>query len=323
MREGRYDGAIWLEGSPFIEESLYWLNLVIGTDVPIVGCASPDFPHGALGAGGDRHIVDAVRYLVSRIWADDDGRDRIGAVLMSAERLFTSRDVTKADARPGGYVATGGHGGIVASTGEPGEPVLSFVPARRHTYRSEVRLDLMPSEVRGVRGEGGRSVPVSVPVRDASGALLAGVMPFVSIHKHARYLAEDNSESPEREVELLARITENLERHPLAGFVVEGGAPYASAAPSADAALRRAALSGMVVVRTSRGHAEGYVSSDRVRLGIAGSNLTSVKARVLLMASMLRFGAPPPAADPDHPTDAEVNAVEEALRPYQAVFDTH
>ena len=76
-------------------------------------------------------------------------------------------------------------------------------------------------------------------------------------------------------------------------------------------------------MRVSRGNAEGFVASERVRLGIAGANLTATKARLLLMACLLRFGALPPAADPDHPTPAEVEAVQAALARFQAVFDTH
>ena len=324
LARGGYAGALWLEGSPFIEESIYWMNLLIDTDVPIVACASPDFPHGAVGAGGDRHLVDAVRYIVSRIWADEAGRDRVGTVLVSSEQVFAARDVQKADARPGGYVATGGHGGIVASTGEPGEPVLTYLPTRRHTFRSEVRLSQLPGAVRGVaRGDDDRIGTVEVAVRDDAGDLVPDAIPHVSIYKHGRFLADDATASPDREIELVARIEDNLRRRPLAGFVAEGGAPYGSTGAAADAALRRAVFSGMPVVRTSRGNAEGFVDSVRVKLGIAGSNLTAAKARMLLMACLLRFGALPPAADPDHPTPDETRAVEEALRPYQEIFSTH
>jgi hypothetical protein len=320
---GSYAGAIWLEGSPFIEETVYWLNLVVDTRRPIVACASPDFAHATLGAGGDRHVLDAVRYIESGIWADDEGVDRIGAVLLSAEQVFTARDVQKGDARPGGYVATGGHGGIVANTGEPGPPVLAALPVTRHTWRSDVRLTEMPDEVDGVAGSSDGPRRVRVRVKDESGALVPAAIPFVSFHKHARYLAEDASSSPDNEVELLARIARNLERHPLAGFVLEGGSPYGHSSPTSDAALRLATFSGMPVVRVSRGNAEGYVTKERVKLGIAGSNLTATKARILLMACLLRFGSLPPAPDPANPTADEVAAVEAALVPYQDVFDTH
>lgn len=320
---GGYAGALWLEGSPFIEETIYWLNLLIDTTKPIVACASADFPHGALGAGGDRHILDAVRYLESGIWADESGVDRIGAVLVSAEQVFTARDVQKADARPAGFIATGGHGGVVASTGEPGPPVLSFLTAKCHTHRSEVRLTALPDEAQGVAASAGGPRSVKVAVKDEAGGLRPEAIPFVSFHKHARYLAEDSSARPDHEVELLARIERNLQRHPLAGFVLEGGAPYGHSSASSDAALRLATFSGMPVVRVSRGNAEGYVTPARVKLGIAGSNLTATKARLLLMACLLRFGSLPAARDPANPTPDEVSATEAALLPYQRIFDSH
>ena len=56
---------------------------------------------------------------------------------------------------------------------------------------------------------------------------------------------------------------------------------------------------------------------------IAGRNLTSTKARLLLMACLMKFGSLPPAADPAHPTQAENNALKAAVAAYQEVFDTH
>jgi hypothetical protein len=322
LDSGGYLGAIWLEGSPFIEETSYWLNLLIDTPVPITTCASPDFPHGSLGAGGDRHIVDAVRYLRSGIWRGADGHDRVGVVLISSEQLFAAREVQKADARPGGYIATGGHGGIVGSLGEPGPPVLTYLPVWRHTHTSAVNLRRLPDEVSGVRASGNGIERVSVRVK-RDGQLTDESIPHVSFAKHARYLAETASDDPADEIALLSEITRNLERYPLAGFALEGGAPYGSAGQSMDSALRLATFSGMPVVRTSRGNAEGFVPAERVKLGIAGGNLTVTKARLLLMACLLRFGALPPAADPSRPTADETAAVERALIPYQEVFDSH
>ncbi len=91
MASDRYVGAMWLEGSPSVEETAYWLDLVIDTRQPIVGVASPEWPHGTLGASGDRNLMDAVRYITSRIWAGNDDEDRIGAVLVDAERVITAR----------------------------------------------------------------------------------------------------------------------------------------------------------------------------------------------------------------------------------------
>jgi L-asparaginase len=56
---------------------------------------------------------------------------------------------------------------------------------------------------------------------------------------------------------------------------------------------------------------------------IGGSNLTATKARLLLMACLMKFGALPPAANPDQPRAEETTAVCEKVAEYQAVFDTH
>lgn len=324
LASGAYRGGLWLEGSPFVEETTYWLNLLIDTPVPIIGCSSADFPHGVLGATGDRNLVDGVRYVCSEIWADEAGRDRIGAVLIQAEQIFAARDVQKVDARAAGYAITGGHGGIVGSMGVPGPPVITYLPVWRHTWCSEVQLSQLPREVMGVwQAPSGLVERVTISVKDGEGRLLGDAIPQVTTVKHARYQQPNDSSEPHAEVEILARIERNLAQDPLGGFVLEGSVPYGSASQSIDAALRRATFSGMPVVRVGRGNPEGFVAHERVKLGVAGANLTGTKARLLLMACLLKFGCLPPAADPDHPTKLEVQAVEEQLARYQAVFDTH
>jgi hypothetical protein len=322
LASGQYAGAIWLEGSPFVEETSYWLHLLIDTAVPIVGNASQR-AHGAASNDGDRNIIDAVDYLVSGIWADASGHDCMGVVVIQDEQIFTAREVQKADARPGGYVATGGHGGIVGTMGQPGPPALTFRPVKRHTHTSSVNLSRLPEAVEGTQYVNGRITPVAVHIKDAQGALLGSAIPKVTIVKHARYLPEDASGDAAAEVDILARIARNLREAPLAGFVAEGSAPFASMSNAVEAALKRATLSGMPVVKVGRGNAEGPVDPGRVQLAIAGSNLTATKARLLLMACLLRFGSLPPAADPIHPTAAELAAVQVKLAEYQAVFDTH
>jgi hypothetical protein len=320
---GDYAGALWLEGSPSTEDTTYWLGLVIDTTVPIVGCQAPDLPHGTIGATGDRHLVDAVRYLVSGVWKDEAGRDKVGAVVISAYQLFAARDVQKGDGRPGGFMATGGHGGIVGTTGETGTPRLTYLPVHRHTWQSEVRLSVLPASVGGVRGSGSRAEPVVVATRDAAGDLLPDAVPHLSFHKHARYARGTTSSAPDEEVALLAQLEDNLRNHPLAGFVAEGTTPHGNTTSSADTVLRRATYLGMPVVRTGRGFSQGFVAPERVRNEIAGSNLTPTKARLLLMACLLKLGALPIAADPDHPTADEQSATREAIAAYQAIFDSH
>jgi len=322
LSSGKYLGAIWLEGSPFVEETTYWLNLLIDATAPICGNSSQR-PHGAIANDGDRNIVDSVDYITSRIWADENGRDCIGAVAILDEQIFTSRDVQKSDARPGGYVATGGHGGIIGRMGRPGPPQFSFKPVKRHTHASAVNISRLPSEVQGSRVQDSKVGCVTVAIKDGAGNLLAAAIPKVTITKHARYLPEDTSGDASSEVDILARIEKNLRDSPLAGFVAEGSAPFGAMSNSVDAALKRATFSGMPVVKVGRGNAGGFVDPTRHPLAIAGSNLTATKARLLLMACLMKFGCLPPAADPTKPTAAETEATKERLAQYQEIFNTH
>ena len=65
------------------------------------------------------------------------------------------------------------------------------------------------------------------------------------------------------------------------------------------------------------------VDPTRDPLAIAGSNLTATKARLLLMACVMKFGCLPPAADAAKPTAAETEATQARLKEYQEIFDTH
>jgi hypothetical protein len=318
LATGKYAGAVWTQGSPRIEEAVYWLNLLVDTTLPICGNASQR-PHGQLSNDGDKNIVDSVEYIVSRVWADEAGRDRVGVVLVQDQQVFAARDVQKADARPGGFIATGGHGGVVGAAGHDGPPVLTYLPATRHTHRSEVNVTRLPAEVTGIGTDG----PVRVAIKDARGALLAAAIPKVTIVKDGNYATDDYDEDPAREVDLLAQIARNLAAHPLAGFVVEGLSPYGRLTSTARTrVMRRAAFSGLPVVLAGRGNAEGFVPSPGVPF-ISGRNLTATKARLLLMACLMKWGSLPAAVHPDGPTGTEVEATRRALARYQDVFDTH
>lgn len=318
-----YVGAQWLEGSPTTEESMYWLGLVIDTTVPLVG-HSAQRPHQTTSADGDRNIADGIKYLMSGIALDDAQNDTVGAVMIVDELVFAAREVTKTDARPGNYEATGGHGGIVADMGGYGPPQLTYSPAKLHTYRSEVNLSKLPDEVVGVTGSlASKTIATTrVQVKDPAGALLGTAMPQVSIAKYGRYMPTDSRTDAERDPEIMARIEFNLAEAALAGFVGEGASPYGSMNTNTDNALTVATFCGFPVVKCGRGNTGGMAYKN-APLFVAGNNLTSTKARMLLMACLLKFGALPPAADPYSPTNAEIEATTSLLADYQAIFDTH
>jgi L-asparaginase len=322
LASGDYEGAIWLEGSPNVEDTIYWLSLVIDTTRPLLGNAAQRV-HGTLSADGAGNIADSIEYITSRIWADATGKDFVGSLMIQDNVLFSAREIQKGDARPGGYVTTGGFGGIVGTMGYG--PKLTYVSVRKSTHRSDVRLSQSPANVpASVRSESGLTT-VSFATKDNTGELLPSSIPSVTIVKSARWQTNDDaSRDPSTQVEVLARIDALLAGPPqLAGFVGEGLAPYGSQIASVDAALDLAALHGFPVVRTARGDAHGFMQANDQNLTLEGNNLTATKARILLMACLLKFGALPPAKDPRAPTPSELTALKEKLKLYQAIFDTH
>lgn len=317
----RYDGAIYTQGSPQIEEVAYWFNLLIDTTIPICGNAAQR-PQGEISNDGPKNITDSVEYIASRVWADEQGRNRAGVIVLQEQQIFAAREVMKVDARPGGYVATGGHGGILGGMGYHGAAVLHYVPALKHTYLSEVNLSKIPYSVPVVSSVNDVLTRKDVKTREENGDLLESAIPSVAIVKDGGFFAEEYFDDPAVTADLVALLATRLAANRLAGFIIEGTTPYGKMTSSVrQAVLRKAVYSGLPVARVGRGNPEGFADPDDFL--IAGSNLTATKARMLLMACLLKFGSLPPAKDPDAPTPAELAAIKKAVAAYQSIFDTH
>lgn len=321
LASGKYDGAIWTQGSPNIEDSAYWFNLLIDTPLPIV-CNAAQRPHGEISADGSRNILDSLRYIDSRIWADGEGRNRLGTLLIQDQQFFAAREAAKADARPGGYVATGGHGGILGQINHGGHAVVTYLPAYKHTYLSDVCLSRLPASVQAVRmGKAGLE-SFEIAVKDSRGRLLEDAIPSVSILKDGGYCTLEWGDDPELEVDMKAAIEHKLALGKFAGFVVEGTVPNGNlTSPARQKLLTQAVFSGLPVVRVGRGSHEGFAEPHPIFIG--GSNLTSTKARFLLMASLMKLGALPIAKDPANPTKEEMKRTAEAVAAYQTIFESH
>jgi hypothetical protein len=300
---------------------MYWFNLLIDATVPICGNAAQRY-HGEISSDGQKNITDSVEYIRSKIWADADGRNRAGMVMIQDQRVFAAREVTKADARPGGYVVAGGCGGILGMVGGTGGPVLRHIPVTQHTYTSELVLSKLPNDVLGTKRLGSEIELIKTAIKDGSGDLLESAIPKVSLIKDPNYAEDDYEHDAEQEVAIAALIDYKLKRAPLSGFVLEGLNPYGKAASaSCTTALTRAAYMGFPIVNVGRGNTEGFSIAGGPF--IAGSNLTSTKARILLLACIMKLGMLPPARDPLAPTADEKRAVAAKLREYQTIFDTH
>ncbi|OWU70588.1 asparaginase domain-containing protein [Marinibacterium profundimaris] len=316
-----YDGLVWTQGSPQVEESAYWFNLLIDTDKPI-SCNAAQRPQGQISADGPANIYDSVRYISSGIWKDGAGGNRCGTVVIQEQQMFAAREVQKVDARPGGYVATGGHGGIIGQLTHHGVPYVTYLPAYKYCANSELTLKKLPDTVKAAQmDDSGKVSVIDCSVKE-DGQLLASAIPSVAIIKDGGYGAEEFGDDEAMEAELAFTIRHKMSLGRPAGFIIEGLVPYGMATSELRMnMLRRAIYAGAPVVKTGRAAMEGFADVDG--LTIAGLNLTATKARLLLMACLLKLGSLPVAADPANPTEAERAATAEAVAAFQALFDTH
>ncbi len=182
----------------------------------------------------------------------------------------------------------------------------------------------LPNTVTGFVQADGVIAPVEVTVKDAAGRLQAAALPKVTIARYVNYGSDDFSNGDDNEVEILARIEKNLTTFPLAGFVIEGSSPYGAMNESLRLAMQRAVMHGMPVIAVSRGNG-GFVPLTASSGGIflSGSNLSATKARMLLMACLLKFGSLPVPADPSNPSDFELEQIRKVVSQYQQVILTH
>ncbi|AMY09514.1 putative L-asparaginase [Luteitalea pratensis] len=317
---GHYAGALWLEGSPTIEDTAYWLSLMVDTTLPIVACAAHR-DRGTVSADGDGNIIDAIDFILSKVWADDRGRDRLGSVMVQDEVVFSGREVQKGDAHPGGYLATGGYGGILGSM--TAGPFITNVPTRKHTWSSDVRVTAMPMIVEGLLRRDAVVTLVPVRVKTADGELVAAAIPRVIFVKGDHWY--DDGGQPDRSAErgIAASVDILQAKYPLAGIVAEGLAPYAALSASQEQELLRAVYRGVPVVKAARGNATGLVRVNPGNVFIEGNNLTATKARLLLTAAIMKLGALPAAADIEHPTPEELDAIRKRVAAYQEIFQSH
>ena len=147
-------------------------------------------------------------------------------------------------------------------------------------------------------------------------------MPLVGLVKHGQYIEESDDVDATQTVGILTRLAKIVSSQTLAGFVAEGSAPFGTVNELGELALRLSVFSGVPVVKVGRGGG-GVSERTYAPFAIAAGNLTATKARILLMAALLKLGPLPRAADPASPTGAEMGATRAALDAYQEIFDTH
>lgn len=126
------DGIVVTQGTNSIEETAYFINLVINTQKNIVFTGSFR-PSNALGFDGARNLYNAI-YL-----ACSAGISQMGVVLTFNDCIVNARDATKQNPSILSDLSINGAGLIGFIQGQ--EPYTQHIGRYRHTYQSEFSIN--------------------------------------------------------------------------------------------------------------------------------------------------------------------------------------
>ena len=138
---------------PSVEDTGYWLSLMVDTPLPIAS-NSAHRNRGEISPDGDGNIEQSVNYILSKVWKGEDGKDQLGGVMVQDEIIYIGPRSGERRCTPGGYVVTGGYGGIFGSM--TAGAYVTEIPTRKHTWKSEVRVTQLPAKIDGLLRQDGR-----------------------------------------------------------------------------------------------------------------------------------------------------------------------
>lgn len=129
------DGVVVTHGTDTVEETAYFLDLVVKTDKPIVMVASMR-PSTAISADGALNLLDAVTVAGAR-----DARAK-GVLLTMNDEIQAGRDTTKrVNIKPSAFFSQWGPLGMVVE----GKTYWFRAPVKRHGTTSEFDIDTIDS----------------------------------------------------------------------------------------------------------------------------------------------------------------------------------
>ena len=130
-KQGDVDGIVVTHGTDTLEETAYFLNLVVRSDKPIVVVGSMR-PGTAMSADGMLNLYNAVTVAASK-----DARGK-GVLVTMNDEINTGRDVSKqVNIKTGAFVSPWGALGMVVE----GKNYWFRLPAKRHTVNSEFNIE--------------------------------------------------------------------------------------------------------------------------------------------------------------------------------------
>ena len=131
------DGIVITHGTNTLEETAYFLNLVLKTERPVVLVGSMR-PSSAMSADGYLNVVNAVR-----VAADPQSAGR-GCLVVMNDTIFNARDVTKNSTYRVEAFESRDLGPLGFADAD-GKVVYYHQPARRHTTQTEFEAGSMTS----------------------------------------------------------------------------------------------------------------------------------------------------------------------------------
>ncbi len=129
FEKGEADGIVITHGTNTLEETAYFLNLVLKTDRPVVLVGSMR-PSSAISADGYLNLVNAVR-----VAADPQSVGR-GCLVVMNDTIFNARDVTKNSTYRVEAFESRDLGPLGFADAD-GKVVFYHQPARKHTTQTE------------------------------------------------------------------------------------------------------------------------------------------------------------------------------------------
>ena len=137
--EDKADGIVITHGTNTIEETAYFLNLVLKTEKPVVVVGSMR-PSSAISADGYLNLVNAIK-----VAADPNSKGR-GCLLVMNDTIYNGRDVTKNATYRVEAFQSRDLGPLGFADGD-GKIVFYHQPVRKHTGQTEFdvrNLDSLP-----------------------------------------------------------------------------------------------------------------------------------------------------------------------------------
>lgn len=170
LKQDNVTGVVVTHGTDTLEETAYFLNLVIKSDKPVVVTGSMR-PSTAIGADGPSNILQAVTVAAS---PDAKGR---GVLVVLNDRIGAARTITKTDANALDAFKAGAGGYLGSLVNQ--QPLFESRVEKRHTTDTPFDVSTLESLpkvdiVYGYQNDNGYMYDAAVQ-HNAKGIVIAGV----------------------------------------------------------------------------------------------------------------------------------------------------